>query len=139
MFEKHVCEQGNSKKVTILNCTMKQAGRIGTNLLAMHFAANVHEPLTKIQVHTVFYFRYFVYTKFPIDLWEEVCGWMNGLERSFILDWTLVKAMHFVQHDGNFTCPLLGRYTMNIKNISQDYFAFPPLIPSGKPYGRRSK
>lgn len=111
---------------------MKTADRIGTRRLAMHFDATFHQPLNVINVHTVFYFRYFTYKKFPIDLWEELCSWRNGTKRSYILDWTLGKSLQFVKHDGDLLCPLFGNYSLNIDSISQDYFAIPPMVPSGR-------
>lgn len=89
---------------------------------------------TGVHVHFQIYVKYQVYKKFPVDLYEDCCGWLDKSKKSFVLDWTLGKALEFVHPDGNkMRCPLNGTYTLSFKNISiNERFPMIPLIPAGQ-------
>lgn len=54
----------------------------------MDFVVNFSQPAYELWIHTVAYYRFngLTYTKFPVDIWEDACGWLSGKKRSFILD-----------------------------------------------------
>lgn len=69
-------------------------------------------------------------SKFPIDLWENMCDWISGKRKAYILDWTFRRILNYTNF--NHTCPFYGYYVIDIKNISTDHFNVEPLLPSGK-------
>lgn len=96
----------------------------------------VHGNLTKavdnVWVHGVFYYKFngITYQKYPIDLWESFCGWMEGKSKSYVLDWTVGRILKYT--NVNHTCPYVGLVIMKVDNISIDNFPFEPLVPSGR-------
>lgn len=131
-FIKHYCKQGNSKRIIIGNCSIKTAGHIGSDTIQVNIDATIPEPLNELYVHTVFYYKYTTFRKFPIDLWEELCGWLNGKTKSFYLDAAMSKTISSFEHNGPRACPLIGHYAMRIPNISFAIFKAPSLMPAGR-------
>lgn len=76
------------------------------------------------------YRKYNYYQKYGGQHWEDVCGWLAGKEKAFILDWTLKKVMNYTNI--NHPCPLEGYIYLKYKNISVDHFPFEQLMPSGR-------
>lgn len=128
----HSCRQGNSRKFIIGNCSFKTAGRIGSDTIEVNFDGIAVEPIKEIYIHTVFYYKYMTYRKFPIDIWEELCGWLDSKRKSFFLDIALKKVFEFVKHDGNLSCPLIGEYAVRIKTQSTTVLNVPSMVPSGR-------
>lgn len=127
-----ICGPGNSKSVSYINCYVKTAGRIGENKVEVNFEGVAIKPLNVVNFHIVFNYRYFVYKKFPIDLWEELCGWLNKTRMSWFLDLSLANSMDYIEHDGNKKCPIFGNYSIKMKNVSWETFPMPQMIPSGR-------
>lgn len=90
------------------------------------------DPVEDIWLHTVFYYKYngISFFKFPIDLWENVCSWLNGTSRSYIMDWTYGRVMNY--SNLNHPCPFIGLAYLKIDNISVANFPLEPLMPSGE-------
>lgn len=99
-------------------------------MVAVNLNGTAIEPLDEVFFHTVVYYKYTVFRKFPIDLWENVCGWLSGSKTSFILNALLNNVLPFIH--GNLTCPMFGNYFILIKNISSTIYDIPSLMPSGQ-------
>lgn len=79
---KYKCTSMAPNKFAVNNCGMKTGGRIGSNLIELNFDFDVCEPLDDINVHAVFYYRYAIYRKFPIDLWGNFCDILKPTKKS---------------------------------------------------------
>lgn len=133
MLQKFFCKRGTSNKYTIGNCSIKHNGHIGSNRIAVNIDIMVNEPLDDVYVHTVFYFKYTVFRKFPIDLWENLCEILDPKKGSFYLSYSFSKHLYSaIQHNGPLKCPLMGSYAVKLTNVSMDLFDLPSLIPAGQ-------
>lgn len=132
IFERFECDPGNSTVMIIKKCWMRRAGRIGSDRNNVYMEADIFKPLMGLYSHNVVYYKYGIYKKFPVDFWEDVCSWLNGKKKSFMMDWTLGRALKYVSYDRNLTCPLEGNLTVSFNNISLNkQFPMVPLLPSG--------
>lgn len=127
IFERVVCGQPSNSSAELLSCEMKHISRKN---LRIDFQINLTEPVHDIWVHTVFYHKYNTYQKFPIDLWENVCDWLAGKSKSYVLDWTIGRVRRFANL--NHPCPYEGLVYLKINNVSIDKFPIEPLLPSGR-------
>lgn len=127
------CKRGTSNKITIGNCSIKHNGHIGSNLIAINYDITVNEPINNVYVHTVFYYKYTVFRKFPIDLWENMCEILEPKNGKFYLSSSFSKSIFSaIQHNGQLKCPLMGSYSVKLTNVSMDIFELPSLIPAGQ-------
>lgn len=111
---------------------MKRSARIGSEQINFILQITFTKPITELYVHSQVFFKYQTFKKFPVDLWEDVCGWFNGTRKSHIMDRTIKPVLKYVKYDWPLKCPLReGNFSMNYYNISiSEQFAF-PLVPSG--------
>ncbi|KAG4066017.1 hypothetical protein HA402_001264 [Bradysia odoriphaga] len=84
--------------------------------------------------HCVLYFKFngLVYNKFPVDLWESLCDFIDGKrETTFFLNWMMTK-MQLVSNL-NHSCPFTN-FIIKTNNISLDEaFTFDQsILPSGR-------
>lgn len=108
-------------------CEIKQISR---RRLRIHFDANLTRPLRGAHIHTIAYYKYNTYQKWAIDIWEDLCGWLSGTKRSYIMDWSVKKVLNYSNFDR--PCPLEGNLFLKLNNISMDKFPLEPLLPSGR-------
>lgn len=133
ILRKLFCKRGTSNKLTIGNCSLEHNGHIGSNLIAVNINVMLNEPLDDLHVHTVFYYKYTVFRKFPIDLWENLCEILNPKKGEFYLASSFSKIIYdAIQHNGPLKCPLMGSYAVKLANVSTDIFYLPSLIPAGQ-------
>lgn len=109
-----------------IKCDVKH---ISQRNLKIFLVFNLKRPVREAYVHTVTYYKYNTYQKYPIDLREDICGWLNGKSKSYLLDWTVKRVMNYTNLH---PCPLDGEISIKVNNISLDKFPFEPLLPSGR-------
>lgn len=112
-------------------CNIKH---IGWNNLKVDLHGNLTIPTDDAWVHVVFYHKFngITYSKFPIDIWENLCDYLAGRrEKTFGMNWLLTPVLKYANF--NHPCPLQGLLSIKADNISIDIFAFElSLMPSGK-------
>lgn len=93
---------------------------------------NLTRPVYDAWLHGVLYYKFngISYSKFPIDLWENFCDWMDHKKPAFILEWTYGRILKYTNF--NHSCPFFGHYLIRVKNISVEHFVIEPLLPSGR-------
>lgn len=109
-------------------CDMK---RISRNFVKIHVNMTLKKSVKDVWIHGIFYFKYNRFQKFPIDLNENLCGWLAGTSKSYLLDWTtrvLIKYSNL-----NHTCPYSGTIHVKADNISiKQLLLFETFLPSGR-------
>lgn len=97
---------------------------------------NITKPLNHIWLHTMLYYKFngLVYSKFPIDLWYNICEWQDKR-----LTGRLTRVEGYASFKRlldmsslNHSCPFVGYYSVDVKNMSMEAFPFEPLLPSGR-------
>lgn len=95
---------------------------------------NMTTPIDDIWFHIVFYYKFngIVYNKYPIDVWENFCEFLDGKrERKFGLNWLMLKVLKYSNF--NHSCPYKGLIFVKADNISLDDFGFDhSFVPSGR-------
>lgn len=116
------------------NCTMKKAARIGSDRMTLDVQTTIVQPLPSIQVHFVVFYKYQVFKLFPINLWDDICVWINKKKHSFLVDIGMARILEFVQYDHKLECPFEpGKLTVSFKNMSiNERLPLVPLVPSGR-------
>lgn len=137
IFERFECFAGNSTKVEVKQC-WANVSRVGRSSISdgdrinLYMEIEIVEPFMELYMHTVVYYKYRVFKKFPVDVREDVCGWLNKRKKSLIMDWTIGRVLNFINYGGNLTCPLMGNLTVNFKNMSlNERFPMGSLLPIG--------
>ncbi|XP_031629656.1 uncharacterized protein LOC116344937, partial [Contarinia nasturtii] len=88
-------------------------------------------PVKELWIHGVFFFKYNQYQKFPIDLNENLCGWLSGKSKSYLLDWSLKDLM--AHTNLNHPCPYVGDAYVKVDNFSiKELLKFDMLLPAGR-------
>lgn len=107
------------------SCDIKYINR---NHIRAYISINLSELLYDFWLHIVYFYRFngMTYSNFPIDRWENVCGWKGGTAKSYMFDWLIKKAIQYSNF--NHTCP----YVAKIDNMSTTNFGFEQLLPAGK-------
>lgn len=96
-----------------VKCNMK---RISRNYLQGYLNITLSRPVKELWIHGVFFLKYNLYQKFPIDLWENLCGWLNKKSKSYLLDWGLKDLMLYTNL--NHPCPYVGHAYVKVDNFS---------------------
>lgn len=134
IFERYDCKTGNSSKLHINYCWLKRIGRVGSDQLHYSLSYDVLESLNEIHFHIMAFYKYQVYKPFPVNIWIDVCGWLNGTVKSSIMDWTVGRIV--TQYNRKLKkCPIMKRdnYTVNFYNMSlNSRFSMVPLLSSGR-------
>ncbi len=128
-MERVVCQKTQPESVLQdLYCNVKFASRYH---LKINGHWNITQPTDDVWLHGVLNYKFngLVYQKFPIDLWEDVCAWLNGKRKAYILDWTFGRILNFTNIG---TCPFFGYYYVRASNVSMEDFVVEPLLPSGR-------
>lgn len=81
-------------------------------------------------VHIVSYYKDKTYKRFALDMWGNVCEWLDGKTKSFALEWLIGTVRQYANI--NHSCPFEGLITMTMKNMSVNKFLLEPLIPVGR-------
>lgn len=86
-FERITCQKMPNTIVSDVGCIMKYISR---EYAKCHMWVNLTAPLHDAWFHSVVYYRYnpTKYQRFPVNLWENPCDWLNG-KRSWVLDWSV--------------------------------------------------
>ena len=128
IFERLVCQPNPETNIfSYFKCEIKHVSR---RHLRIHLELNLTRPLRGVHVHSVAYYKYNTYQRWAINLWEDVCGWLNGTKRSYFMDFTVKKVLNYSNF--NHPCPYEGNMFLKVKNISEDNFPFEHLVPSGR-------
>lgn len=108
---------------------------ISRNNLKVDVHFNISRPLAGTLIHFDFYYKFngLIYQKFPIDIWEDYCDWMDQKSvKHYLLDWFFQRLFKYsnLQH----RCPHIGYKFVKADNISlDDFFSFElSLLPSGR-------
>ena len=127
MFERVECEMFNY--VANHSCYAKMVAR---DTISVDFFITPSQPMRNLKLHSVFYYRFnpHTYSKFLVDHWEDLCGYLSGRKSSPLLD---VAFKLFGSHSNmNHSCP----YNESIKVVFKDYelkkFIIEPLLPAGR-------
>lgn len=131
-LRKFNCKSGTSNKLTINSCSVNSSGHIGSNMIKVDLDIVFNERFDELYVHTVFYYKYTVFRKFPIDVWENMCTALNPKKGPFYLSSAYQIMFPHIQHDGDVKCPIMGLYKVKVANVSVDHFDVPSLIPAGQ-------
>lgn len=93
--------------------------------------ANFTEPINDLHIHVVLYYKYKYYQKYAIDLWEDLCGWMNKTKRSILLDYTFGLKTMMPHLNLNQSCPI-SYFRFMGERLERDTLDFQPPLPSGR-------
>lgn len=110
------------------------------NDLMINVSFTLKEPLQKFYLHGIFYYRYngIEYKKFPIDIWEDICEWLDqrdkpgGLNKNkhFLMEWTIGKVLNY--SNWNHPCPYDGEIFIKASQFPFGSFQIPQFLPSGR-------
>lgn len=117
-----------SNIVSTLTCDLKY---LNNERFRVNFYTNATKPLDNIWFHFVFYYRFnpTTFSKFPIDVWENVCDWIGGKAKAAILNFGLGNILKYTSL--NHSCPYQEVYA-NADNLTSDSFIVDQLFPAGK-------
>lgn len=113
-----------------LRCNLKHVSRTNVKVSAY---VNLTRPVNTCFFHGIFYYKFngITFHKFPIELLEDFCGWMNGTSRSYLMEWSFSKVLKY--SNMNHTCPYVGPIWIKADSIREDSFTFEnSLMPSGQ-------
>lgn len=99
------------------------------------FYANFTRPIKSLHVHAVLYRKFTanVYRKFTIDGWENICGWLGGTAKSYLMDFTVGRFWNSSSTTTNVKkCPLVDHIYFRADNISLETYGLDFLFPSGR-------
>lgn len=131
ILERIVCPPSSelSAITNSFHCVFKYISRRD---LKIEFRLNATKPLDDVWVHSVFYHKFngISFQKFPIDLLENVCNWISGKGKSYVMNWSLSKIIQY--SNVNHACPWVDLH-FKVDNISAKAFTFDEsFLPSGQ-------
>lgn len=131
IFERFECGVGPGVAFATIRCDVR---KISQQDMKMHMQMNFSEQLNGVWVHGVFYYRYNAhsYQRFPIDLWENVCAWLDkgAQHHSYFLKWTGQNVRKF--SNLNHSCPYSGNVWIKVDRIPINSLVMLPFMPSGR-------
>lgn len=123
-------------KLTVANSIYCRVKYISRRNLNVDIRWNYTKPVYDQWFHIVIYYKFngITYSKFPIDLWENMCDWLIGVgPKKYALDWALKRILNYTHF--NHPCPYyVGPAFVKVDNVSIDMFSFDHLLPSGRYY-----
>lgn len=136
-MEKVVCIANDNDSATLTTCLVKYINR---RELTLDVSLMLKKRLDAAFLHAVVYYRYngIEYKKFPIDIWEDMCGWfkfrydtrsMKKME-SFFAEWILKKFSNYTNL--NHTCPYEGEIATKVARFPIGSIEIPQLLPAGR-------
>lgn len=132
MLERLVCHKPSPDSIAhSFHCIFKHVSRTH---LKMDFSVQLKKRVDTFWIRSVFYFKFngITFQRFPIDLTEDICGWINGTARSFVMEVAYSKLLKY--SNINHTCPYdAGPIWIKVDSIPEDIFTFElSFMPSGK-------
>lgn len=116
------------EKFAYSKCDLK---RISRNYVKINLNITLKKPVKDVWIHGIFFYKYNLFQKFPIDLWGNLCLWLDGKSKSYLLDWTTRPLLKY--SNLNHTCPYTGTIHVKADNISiGQLLAFENFLPSGR-------
>lgn len=120
-----------SNVVASVRCNIKH---ISAPNLKVHFNLSATRPIRDLWLNIVFYYKYngIVYNKFPVDVWENACEFLDGnREKKFMMTWLYARLLPFTNF--NHSCPY-SNFIIKADNVSlEKTFSFTESIfPSGR-------
>lgn len=85
-----MCDRNPESIASYVKCDVKHISRRNIKIFLIY---SLTQPLREAYVHTVAYYKYNTYQRYAIDLWEDLCGWLAGKPKSWILDWTIKRVV----------------------------------------------
>lgn len=126
------CKRMPNTPITDVHCDVKYVRR---NYLRFDIWANLSQALHEGWLLTKGYYQYNsqTYQRFLNEFWVNGCDWLTGKAKSYVLDWTIGRALKVAKHNINHPCPYgPGHLYFKIDNISVYHFPVEPLIPAGR-------
>lgn len=81
--------------------------------------------------HRQWNFSIFLFVK--VDLWEDGCAWLDGSGKSWFLDFTMRKALGYIDTNMYHKCPFEGKIYLKTNSIALNTFTIvEQLFPSGR-------
>lgn len=116
----------------IMSAVFCEVKYINRNNIKINVWANFSQPIYECWAHALVYYRFngLTYQRFPIELWENVCGWFAGTSKSYLLDWTFGRVLQYTNM--NHPCPYENHAYVKIDNISMNHFFIEQFLPAGK-------
>lgn len=126
-MERVICNRYPGTKITFFKCLIKYIDR---KHLKIDVRVNASEPVEDIWVRGRIYYKYNTYQRFGGEIWTNVCDWLAGKARYFVMDWIVREMLKYTNL--NHTCPYEDHVYFKVNNISVATFAFPQIVPSGR-------
>lgn len=132
-LDRVVCSKSKPDgKLQSIYCNIKNIDR--NNNIKFDFHGNLTSLMDDAWFHIVVYHKFngILYNKFPIDLWENLCEYLNKKrEKAFGLNWLLSKLLKYTNllHP----CPYEGLIFIKADNVSlSEIFPFDySFLPAG--------
>lgn len=100
------------------------------NKQSLCLSCNLTEPLDSLKIRFRFYHRYHqIYQPFPVDVTEDVCGFLNRNESVHILNGLYRGANKYLSENAKH-CPINGN--ISVTNLPFDTNLFPHILPAGQ-------
>lgn len=128
-IDRLICKPYPNSTISATFCEIKY---ISQDRMKLHVWANFSEPIHELWIHSVAYFKFngLTFSRFPINIWENMCGWLAGKTKSFILDWTFGKVLQY--SNLNHPCPYDGHVYVKVDNLSATILQIEQFLPAGK-------
>lgn len=98
--------------------------------MRVHLENSFKTPVTSAWAHIVVYYRYKTYQKYAIDLWEDLCGFLDKKAQSYFMAWAVSRVMNYTNL--SHPCPYTENIYVKFNNVSIDAIQIEQLMPSGR-------
>lgn len=100
------------------------------NVLKSNISFRILDDINIMYIRFDTLYRYNTYQKFPINLWENVCDYLAGRGRQYMIN---IMYDNFGQYITNHTCPFKANETLSfmVDKYYVNNFTFNYLVPSG--------
>lgn len=122
-----VCTPSPIGGMTIVHCDIKHISRRNVRVKIEN---SFEKPVTTAWAHIVVYYRYNTYQKYAIDLWENLCGFLDKKASSYFMLWAVSRVLNYTNL--NHSCPYKENIIIKINNMSIDVIQIEPLMPAGR-------
>ena len=127
-FERMECKV-NADFVGEFRCIFKP---LVHNTYYVDITLELIQEIREISVHFELYYRFATYRKFMIDIWEDMCGYLESHDSAKVRVMNLIfKNIHNLTNV-HHACPYNGTVFIRSERYSFENFAFEPLLPSGR-------
>lgn len=128
-IEKSICKKFPNNIISAVFCDIRYISR---DNVKMNLWTNFSQPIYEAWIHAVVYYRFngLIYQRFPVNLYEDLCGWLAKKSQSYILHWTFEQVLQY--SNMNHHCPYNGHVYVKIDNISANNFLIEQFLPAGK-------